>query len=175
VGYMMRYPVFGIGIHNFTRAEGTISEKAYAHVVGTGLRWAAPHNSYVEVGAELGIPGLILWSSLVFGGMAGVFRMHRLLPREWRRGNPEQRFLYALTASLPIALLGFAVTSSFVSFAYLDPIYILAAMVSGTYLLVPRHARVPHAIPVSQRSRRAARALEGATARGQLADPSQLG
>jgi O-antigen ligase len=136
IGYMLNYPVFGIGIHNFARAEGTISSKARDHLPGTGLRWASPHNSYAEVGAELGIPGFLMWTSLVFGGMVGMRRLHRRLPSEWRTGEAEQRFLYSLTAGLPVAMAGFAVTSFFVSFAYLDPVYILAAMTTGAYVCV---------------------------------------
>lgn len=175
LGYMLQYPVFGIGINNFARAEGTISDKARERAIGTGIRWIAPHNSFIQVGAELGIPGLILWSSLVFGGMVGVYRMHRRLPTAWRRGNQEQRFLYALTAGLPIALLGFAITSFFVSFAYLDPIYILSAMVAGTYLLVSKYTPLPATLAARGRSPRTAGVPNRAVARGQVAGPSQLG
>jgi O-antigen ligase len=161
VGYMLQYPIFGIGIHNFGRAEGTISTKARHHVAGTGLRWVAPHNSFVEVGAELGVPGLVLWSSLVFGGMITMYRAHRRLPANWRSGDSEQRFVFWLTAGLPIALAGFAVTSFFVSFAFLDPIYILAAMVCGVYVTVEnRLATLQDVHPrLGRRSERVARGV----------------
>jgi O-antigen ligase len=113
IGYMKAYPIFGLGIDNFARAEGTISEKALNFVDRTGvsLRWTAPHNSFVQVGAELGIPGLLLWSSILFGGILGMYRLRRRLPQAWARGDPSHRFLYYMTVYMPVALLGFAATS----------------------------------------------------------------
>lgn len=138
MGYMLRFPLTGVGINNFGRAEGTISEKARYHVPGTGLRFSAPHNSWVQAGAELGIPGLVLWLSLSLGNIIGVVRLRRRLPARWARGTEEERYLHALTLYLPIAIFGFLVTSSFVSFAYLDPLYILVAYSSGLYVLAER-------------------------------------
>lgn len=48
-------------------------------------------------------------------------------------GDQEQRFLYFSTVYLPLSFVGFGVTCTFVSFAYLDPIYVLAAYLAGLY------------------------------------------
>jgi O-antigen ligase len=136
---MKSYPLFGIGIGNFARAEGTISDRARNWVPGmAGIKWTAPHNSFVEAGAELGVPGLVLWSSLVFGGIVAMRRLRRRLPKGWAAGDPDQRFLYVATSYLPVALTGFAAGAFFVSFAFLDPIYILAAFMSGMYVCAER-------------------------------------
>lgn len=149
--YMWTHPVFGLGINNFGRAEGTISNLAKNFEPGDpGIRWAAPHNSFIQAGAEMGIPGLILWSSLVIGGIVACVRIRRRLPRSWLHGDQEQRFLYLTSVYLPISFLGFAVTAFFVSFAYLDPIYILAAYVVGLYRSVDlklRSAAMPSVPP----------------------------
>jgi O-antigen ligase len=135
VGYMLAYPVFGIGINNFPLAEGTISDKARNTPAGHGIRWAAAHNSYVQAGAETGFIGFALWASLLVGGIGGCYRLRRRMPRIWmRHGTPDQRFLYLATAYIPIAFLGFAITASFVSFAWTEPIYILSALVFGMYV-----------------------------------------
>ena len=136
LGYMMEYPVFGVGISNFPLAEGTMSEKARTRVAGTGIRWAAAHNSYVQIGAELGILGLTLWLILIFGGILAMRRLRSRLPKHWDRGDPDERFLYLTAMYLPVALVGFGVSSFFVSFAYLDPIYIVAALMAGLYVAV---------------------------------------
>lgn len=134
VGYMLQYPVFGVGINNFPLAEGTISDKARFAPAGSGVRWAAAHNSYVQVGAETGFLGLGLWLSLLLGGVGGCIRLRSRMPRAWlRHGTQDQRFLYLSTAYLPIAFLGFAVTATFVSFAWTEVIYILSALVFGLY------------------------------------------
>ena len=64
IGYMLARPVFGLGIGNFEKAECSISEKALNTPAGHGIRCLPPHNSFVQAGAELGVPGLILWASI---------------------------------------------------------------------------------------------------------------
>ena len=131
-GYMASYPAFGLGINNFGRAECTISTKALTRVNGP-MKCSAPHNSYLEAGAELGIAGLFIWSALVIGGIVAPLRLRRRLPRPWRTGTPTERFIYGATTFFPVAMIGFAVTSFFVSFAWLDPIYLMAAFITGLY------------------------------------------
>jgi O-antigen ligase len=159
LGYMKSYPLFGLGIGNFGRAEGTISDRARNwHPGEAGIKWTAPHNSFVEAGAELGIPGLVLWSSLVLGGIVAMRRLRRRLPKRWASGTPDERFLFLATTYLPVSLVGFGVSAAFVSFAFLDLIYILAALMTGTYVCVARRLV---AAPYS-----AARRLSTATATG---------
>ncbi len=141
IGYMLRYPLSGVGINNFGRAEGTLSDKGKSYSFGRGVRWTAPHNSFVQAGAELGVPGLLLWSSLVVGGVAGPLRLRRRLPAAWLHGDAEERFLYQATLYLPVAMVGFAATAFFVSLAYMDPIYLLAAFVAGLYSSAERRLR----------------------------------
>ncbi|MGH7628560.1 MAG: O-antigen ligase family protein, partial [Gemmatimonadales bacterium] len=138
MGYMMAHPVFGLGIGNFWRAECYISDKAVNAAPDQGIRCTSSHNSYLQAGAELGIPGLILWSSLVWGGCIAMARLRRRLPRAWAKGTTEQRFLYLATMYLTVALVAFAVTALFVAFAWLDIIYILAAFMAGLYVCVWR-------------------------------------
>ena len=154
VEYMIEYPAFGVGINNFPLAEGTISSKARNQVRGRGIRWTAAHNSYIQAGAELGVPGLLLWLTLVFGSMGAVARRSRRLPRVWVSGTDEERALLLIGTYLPVALLGFAAASFFVSFAYLEPIYILGAM-AAAFLFVSddalRRAPAPFAAAAQRR------------------------
>lgn len=136
IGYMDAYPVFGLGIGNFSRAECTISPKIEANHLYGPLRCTAPHNSYVQAGAEMGFPGLLMWVGLVAGLIIAPLRLRRRLPRSLLRGNPTQRFLYSATTYFSIAGIGFAVTSFFVSFAWMDPVYFMAAMLTGLYISV---------------------------------------
>jgi len=134
LGYMIKYPLFGLGISNFPRAECTISPKL-EDLDRTGpIRCTAPHNSYIEAGAELGVPGLIVWISLLVGGIVTMLRMRGRLPPSWRRGSDSQRFLYGATTFFPLALISFAVTAFFVSFAWLDPLYLMSAFIGGWYI-----------------------------------------
>lgn len=148
MGYMMARPIFGVGIDNFGRAEGTISTLARNYRPGDQLLFAAPHSTFVEAGAELGIPGLLILLGLIGSGTVGLLRLRQRLPREWAAGSMEQQFLLAATAYLPAAWIGFAATGAFVTFLYLPPLYILAALSAGVYaragkLLVQTNTRGP--------------------------------
>jgi O-antigen ligase len=136
IGYMVQYPVFGLGIGNFSRAECTISPKLASLQPNGPKRCIAPHNSYVQAGAELGFPGLLIWVSLVIAGIIAPLRLRRRISSSWRRGTDSERFLYSATSFFPVAMVGFAVTSFFVSFAWMDPIYLLAAFLTGLYVAV---------------------------------------
>ena len=133
IGYLMQYPVFGVGIHNFPRAEGTISEKARFHVEGTGIRWTAAHNSYVEAAAELGFVGLSIWLTLLVGGGVSAARLRRKLPKAWATADESRRFTYLATTYVPLSYIAFASTCAFVSFAYLTPLYVLVAFTVGLH------------------------------------------
>lgn len=141
MGYMLSYPIFGLGLDNFPRAECQISPKLDTHIAGTGLRCTPPHSSYVEAGAELGLPGLIMWSSLVFGGIWSMYRLRKRLPRAWANGDAEQRFLYLATLYFMLAMIGFAVTSAFLTFAWLDIVYIIVAFMTGLHICVGQKLR----------------------------------
>jgi O-antigen ligase len=152
LGYMLDYPLFGVGIDNFWRMECILGDKARTNRRNTALRCTPPHNSFVQAGAELGFPGLILYSSLVFGGIGSMWRLRRRLPREWAKGNVEERFLYLGTLYLMLAMIGYAVTSSLLTFAWLDPVYILGAFMVGLHVAVGQ--RLKPEKPMAHRLRR---------------------
>jgi O-antigen ligase len=134
IGYMSQYPAFGLGIDNFARAECVISPKLEGRPANGPRRCTAPHNTYVQAGAELGIPGLLIWVALVLGGIFAPLGLRRRLPKSWRRGTESERFLYGATTFFAVAMVGFAVTSFFVSFAWMDIAYLMAALITGLYV-----------------------------------------
>jgi O-antigen ligase len=139
IGYMVKYPVFGLGMNNFSRAECTISPKLEGLQRDGPIRCTAPHNSYIQAGSELGFPGLLLWVSLVAGVIVSLLRLRGKLPRAWRRGTEVERFLYGATSFFPLAMIGFAVTAFFVSFAWMEPLYTLAAFTTGLFVVIPQY------------------------------------
>ena len=72
----------------------------------------------MQVGAELGIPGLLLFIGLMWSAFASLRRVAR-------QGGEDAR----LAQSLMAALLGFVVGAFFLSLAYTDMLYALVAMV----------------------------------------------
>ena len=154
IGYMMKYPLFGVGINNFPMAEGQISDKAKYLAAGQVIRWAAAHNSYVQVGAETGVTGLVVWVSLIVAAITALLGWRARLPRQWLHGTPEQRLVYLSTAYVPIAYAGFAVSAFFVSFAWNEPLYILSALTCGIFTAIgveraQAHGALAHATPAT--------------------------
>jgi O-antigen ligase len=136
IGYIARYPVFGLGVGNFGRAEGTIGAMAINHVPGTGLRFTAPHNTSLQIAAEMGLPALVVWLSVIGWGVFWLPRQrHRFAVNS---PDPDERFVREACTYMPAAWIGFAVGSSFVSFAYLVPYYLMLAYTSGLILMIKR-------------------------------------
>jgi O-antigen ligase len=133
VGYMLQYPVFGIGIDNFSKAECTISDRARNLLPGMPIRCTPPHNSYVQAGAELGVPGLIMWLVFIGGGTVAPVLLRRKMPRRWKTGDAEERHLYAAAALLPVTFVGYGLTSLFLTFAWMEYSYMLMAVLAGLY------------------------------------------
>ena len=126
IGYMLDHPVLGVGPGNFQRAEGTLSPFAQRQQYGVGVRWSAAHNTFVQAGAELGIPGLLLFVAMIVSAFAVLVR----IGRGQRAAAPGARDA-ALTQALIASLLGFMVGSFFLSLAYSEMLYTLLALVVG--------------------------------------------
>lgn len=124
LGYMFDRPAVGVGMGNFQTAEGTLSAFARRSEIGHGVRWGAAHNTFVQIGAELGIPGLLLFLGL----LVSLFASLRRVTRYEARAGPAPTSVARLAQSLTAALVGFVVGSFFLSLAYADMLYTLAAL-----------------------------------------------
>jgi len=96
------HPVVGIGAGNFKTLVST--DPTWP----TGRSWVA-HNTYLEVAAELGVPGLLLFLGVIAGSYITARRVAR------GRASPVIR---QVAEALQPALAGFAVASFFVSAQY---------------------------------------------------------
>jgi O-antigen ligase len=123
IGYMLQYPVFGVGANNFGAAEGTLSPFAQRQQLGRGVKWNAAHNSYVQVGAELGIPGLAMFVGMIAAALIALRRSNRraALARSEDAGAE-------LTQALSASLIAFAVGAIFLSLAYSEILFTLLAL-----------------------------------------------
>jgi O-antigen ligase len=127
LGYVLQYPILGVGPGNFQAAEGMLSPFADRQQFGVGVRWNAPHNSYLQVAAELGVPGLLMFVGLI----ASAFRALRLSSRsEDAEANPR-KIRRPLTQALTASLIAFVVGAFFLSLAYSEMLYTLVALTAG--------------------------------------------
>ena len=136
IGYALSHPVLGVGPDNFPAAEGLLAPFASRQQLGVGVRWNAAHNSYIQVAAELGLPGLLFFIGFLVSTLAAL---RRAMSRA-RAVDPSSR-VPQLAQALTGALIGFMVGAFFLSLAYAEMLYTLVALSVGLHkvtTLVPR-------------------------------------
>jgi probable O-glycosylation ligase (exosortase A-associated) len=125
--YMLQYPLLGVGPNNFPVAEGRLSPFADRQQFGVGVRWSAAHNAYIQVGAELGVIGLVLFVAVIASAFVALRRSG---PRDRTSVSPTDRHTQ-LAQVLSASLIGYVVGAFFLSLAYSDMLYTLIALAVG--------------------------------------------
>ena len=113
ISLIAHHPMSGIGVGAFTTAEGI------SHL-DVGGKWSAAHNSFLQIGAELGIGGLVLFIALLFCSIKSIQGM---LGRA-RRGGVLQKNIW-LIEGLKISFYAYMVTGFFLSQAYAAILYFI--------------------------------------------------
>ena len=114
---MIRRPVTGVGINAFEIAEG---ESHLDVETGNSGKWSSPHNSFIQIGAELGLIGLFFFIKLLSSSIKAIreCRANKLL------GSSSQWLL----DGTEVAFYGYIVTGFFLSQAYGSVLYLLIAL-----------------------------------------------
>jgi hypothetical protein len=116
----------GVGVFAFPVAEGTISPLATRQELGIGLKWSAAHNSFVQIGAELGVFGLIAFILAI----SHTYRTSRKVGRSPPGGgkpSDEQVFGQALAG----AVIAYVIAGFFLSQAYGAFVFVLYGLAIG--------------------------------------------
>jgi hypothetical protein len=106
-------PVFGVGFGQFTEHH-----------------YLTAHNSFILVAAELGLPGMLLWTSVIYVALKVPFQA-------LRAQLPPVARTWALAVLASIA--GLVVGSFFLSFAYKDALWIYVGLTGALYQAICRH------------------------------------
>jgi O-antigen ligase len=143
------HPITGVGAGQFINWNGP----------GRVERWRETHNVWLQVGAETGFIGMMLFAYLVYRGFQGAFATQRALrPRRerrmpWRAANAEarppdheplltdeERRILDINAKGMIAgLVGWVVCAFFASVAWNWTFYyMLALAVAGREIVLSR-------------------------------------
>ena len=101
----LRHPLFGIGMNNFPNVS---------------FHDQVTHNAYTQVGAEIGVPAMILYVLFILSSLKRL----RGIERETYDSRLRTR-VYYLSIGLQASLVGYMVSSFFASVAYLWYIYYL--------------------------------------------------
>jgi O-antigen ligase len=146
--YMEMRPITGVGVRAFSQAEGELSPTARTYAEsGRGIKWSVAHNSFVEIGAELGVIALAAFLGLFFIMFRTLSRV-----RAGPRGSPwvtpsDQAYAQMLTASF----IGFMVCGFFVSAEYFAYLYVLFGLAVAQVAILRRRALRPQsARPAAQ-------------------------
>jgi O-antigen ligase len=128
IGYMMQRPLLGVGVACFPQAEGRLSELGQERAAtGRGLKWSAAHNSFIQIGAELGFPGLVSFLALLFI----AFRTLARTRRRFLGPSPEHSYVRSLCDALTAVLVSYCVAGFFLSQAYGGYIYLTLGIIIG--------------------------------------------
>jgi O-antigen ligase len=129
------HPVGGIGAGNYVPVspEFTLEPGLIRHTELIFTKEPKPaHNTYLQVAAELGLPGLLLFLSVVGGCMACALRAARIAAR---RGDVS---LEGLSRSLFLAIVGLLAAYFFISQLHSKILWGLLAL-APALLSVARH------------------------------------
>jgi len=138
VRMMEAHPVFGVGLDQFKGVE--FHYNPVLMVVEPVPHIA--HNTYVQLGAEGGLPTLALYL-VILGVTVATCRSARWIP-----GVPED--IGALAFSFQIALIGFMVAEFFLTAQYVKEPWIFVSLAPNLYVIALHAASKKKPNPVSK-------------------------
>ncbi len=118
---MLENPITGVGIDGFTTAEG-LSHR------DIGGKWSTAHNSFIQIGAELGFVGLFLFCYIIWVSLRDINRINKTLIQR----NEDHPILFLLGA-IQCSWIGYIIGGFFLSAAYTPVFYFLV----GVSAIVP--------------------------------------
>jgi len=111
VDIMLSYP-YGVGVGAFPAAQGMLAEDG---------AYKTAHNSLILIGVELGVLGLLLFLSFYILAIKHLAKIKTAT-------TPETREMFQFGIAMKASLLGFFVTSFFLSQAYSQLFYCIVAL-----------------------------------------------
>ncbi len=137
------HPVFGVGMGNFLPAAAE-----YQKAQGRRAMWHATHNTYTQISSELGLPGLIVYLSLI----VGIWKtLGRLRKAEYNHALGPQ--IRSAANAIQLALLCYCVSAAFASLAYIYQLPLIVGLTVALEAAVVREGALaagPVRLPLSQ-------------------------
>ena len=109
---MMTQRPFGVGVGNF--GEGFVTHRLSASIDLPGMRRAA-HNAFIQIGAETGIPGLIVYLLLIISTLKSLIKTRKI---SLKSRTEEAKDIVCFADATLVSLVGFIVCVFFLSQAY---------------------------------------------------------
>lgn len=113
---MFKHPLLGVGPAAFEVAEGATHINQFTGETG---KWSTAHNSFIQIGGELGLPGIILFLLMIKNSIRSLRRI-----RVQTSDSAKERFL---VEGVEISFYGYIVSGFFLSQAYVSALFLLVA------------------------------------------------
>jgi len=136
----------GGGFQSFNESNyKRFSPDIAAEVMRRDGRYQGAHSIYFQMLGDHGVPGLMLFLLLMFGGMRTASRVARTAgPR------PDMQWMADLARMIQVSLISFAVGGAFLELAYFDFFFQLVGM---TLMMQRLLSSAPHATPAGAAAR----------------------
>jgi len=133
---MLEHPVFGVGPGIFSAALAGEQKQR-----GELQTWHEAHNSYTQIGSEMGIPAFLIYVAAL------IYCIKRAVSIYWRtRKDPARILTCRMAASLSMSLVIFAICATFGTYSYTFQFPILAGLVQAFDLCVRKEMNTPASI-----------------------------
>ena len=117
------YPIFGVGLRN---------SPLFSYRYGADMRGRVIHSQYLQVLADTGYPGLLIYLSVLFTTWRSLRRVCRMVRG---RTDVEAQRIRSMANGLESGLLVFCVAASFLSVELFELPYILLFLSAQLYVI----------------------------------------
>lgn len=155
VSYALANPILGVGMENFSAAEGRSSVALAQAADGRGFKWGAAHSLYVQAWAELGLIGGTALVALLWLTIRDLLKVGRVAGRT---RDPDALML----GLIGVSLVGYGVAGVFLSWAFYPASYVLLAIAYASLDQMRGPAMAPQRSRMALRRRRGVGAPAGA-------------
>jgi O-antigen ligase len=131
------HPLFGVGPGTFMAFDAGQATEGKA-------MWAGTHNSYLQVSAEAGLPGLLFFTGAVVSALRSYSRIRKAI-----RGRADMKELRTMSLFLFVGVCGFATDILFAHVAYRYYVPIILGMSMSFTLIFEAKTRVQGPFPAT--------------------------
>lgn len=136
VNLMVEHPLFGVGPGIFAAALASEQKSR-----GELQSWHEAHNSYTQVGSEMGIPAFLIYVSILFYCVKRTVSTYRRTRRD-----PARIMICRMAAGLSMALVIYLVCAAFGNYSYTFQFPVLAGLVQAFDVCVRKEMKTAASI-----------------------------
>ncbi len=147
------YPLMGVGADNYPM-HAPLFEDSQRAAEGLHLWGKACHSVYFTLLPETGVPGTLLWLTMLWVGFRTLRRVAKaskaLVADEDAERAEKARWMFAMARGIEGGAIGYLVTGTFLSVLYYPNLWTLFGLMAATGLtarvegILPSQADTPH-------------------------------